>query len=693
MTTVATQTEEFIVEIGTEELPPTALRKLAESFSAGIKLGLNEAELSYGTVSTYASPRRLAVKIEQLQLAQADKTVERKGPAKKAAFDADGNATKALQGFARGCGVEVAELSEIETPKGIWMVYYLEQKGKQATELLEQIVSQSLAKLPIPKRMRWGDSSVEFVRPVHWVMMLLGQQIVPATILGKKTSNTSRGHRFHAPNEVVINSASSYVSQLETSGYVIVDMDKRKKIIASQVEAAAKQAGGTAVIDKDLLEEVSSLNEWPSAIVGDFDESFLSVPAEALISAMKGHQKYFHMVDDNNKLMAKFITISNIESSNPESVKYGNERVIRPRLADAKFFWEQDLKQGLDSFLPRLAKVVFQKKLGSVLEKTERLQILAVKVGQVIGANEADLKRAAKLSKSDLMSEMVGEFPNLQGLMGSYYAREQGETEAVACAIKEQYLPRFAGDALPEQTVAQSLAIADKLDTITGIFGLGQVPTGDKDPFALRRSALGLMRIIIEKNIDVDLKDLITFSVKLHQSVSVTDELINNIFNFIMSRLKAYYADKEISTEQFEAVYACLPNQPLDFDKRIKAVKQFASMPEAESLSAANKRIANILKKAKIAKFKAVDANLFELDAEKDLFNTIQALSSKVLAFTKAKDYTSALQTLASIKQPVDTFFDEVMVMAEDEAVKQNRLAMLESIYSLFINIADISRL
>ena len=693
MTTVATQTEEFIVEIGTEELPPTALRKLAESFSAGIKLGLNEAELSYGTVSTYASPRRLAVKIEQLQLAQADKTVERKGPAKKAAFDADGNATKALQGFARGCGAEVAELSEIETPKGIWMVYYLEQKGKKTTELLEQIVSQSLAKLPIPKRMRWGDSSVEFVRPVHWVMMLLGQQIVPATILGKKTSNTSRGHRFHAPNEVVINSASSYVSQLETSGYVIVDMDKRKKIIASQVEAAAKQAGGTAVIDKDLLEEVSSLNEWPSAIVGDFDESFLSVPAEALISAMKGHQKYFHMVDDNNKLMAKFITISNIESSNPESVKYGNERVIRPRLADAKFFWEQDLKQGLDSFLPRLAKVVFQKKLGTVLEKTERLQILAVKVGQVIGANEADLKRAAKLSKSDLMSEMVGEFPNLQGLMGSYYAREQGETEAVACAIKEQYLPRFAGDALPEQTVAQSLAIADKLDTITGIFGLGQVPTGDKDPFALRRSALGLMRIIIEKNIDVDLKDLITFSVKLHQSVSVTDELINNIFNFIMSRLKAYYADKEISTEQFEAVYACLPNQPLDFDKRIKAVKQFASMPEAESLSAANKRIANILKKAKIAKFKAVDANLFELDAEKDLFNTIQALSSKVLAFTKAKDYTSALQTLASIKQPVDTFFDEVMVMAEDEAVKQNRLAMLESIYSLFINIADISRL
>ena len=693
MTTVATQTEEFIVEIGTEELPPTALRKLAESFSAGIKLGLNEAELSYGTVSTYASPRRLAVKIKQLQLAQADKTVERKGPAKKAAFDADGNATKALQGFARGCGAEVAELSEIETPKGIWMVYYLEQKGKQATELLEQIVSQSLAKLPIPKRMRWGDSSVEFVRPVHWVMMLLGQQIVPATILGKKASNTSRGHRFHAPNEVVINSASSYVSQLETSGYVMVDMDKRKNLIASQVEAAAKQAGGTAVINKDLLEEVSSLNEWPSAIVGDFDESFLSVPAEALISAMKGHQKYFHMVDDNNKLMAKFITISNIESSNPESVKYGNERVIRPRLADAKFFWEQDLKQGLDSFLPRLAKVVFQKKLGTVLEKTERLQILAVKVGQVIGANEADLKRAAKLSKSDLMSEMVGEFPNLQGLMGSYYAREQGETEAVACAINDQYLPRFAGDALPEQTVAQSLAIADKLDTITGIFGLGQVPTGDKDPFALRRSALGLMRIIIEKNIDVDLKDLITFSVKLHQSVSVTDELINSIFNFIMSRLKAYYADKEISAEQFEAVYACLPNQPLDFDKRIKAVKQFASMPEAESLSAANKRIANILKKAKIAKFKAVDASLFELDAEKDLFNTIQALSSKVLAFTKAKDYTSALQTLASIKQPVDTFFDEVMVMAEDEAVKQNRLAMLESIYSLFINIADISRL
>ncbi len=693
MSNTKINTADFIVEIGTEELPPTALRKLANAFSTGIQAGLKEAELSFGEVDVLASPRRLAVRIDALQLAQADKTVERKGPAKKAAFDADGNATKALQGFARGCGAEVADLSEIETPKGIWMVYYLAQKGQQTSELLEAIVSQSLAKLPIPKRMRWGNSSVEFVRPVHWVMMLLDTKIVPATILGQQAGNTSRGHRFHAPNDLVIQSSAGYVAQLETEGFVLVDMDKRKALIKQQVELVAKEAGGTAVIDADLLEEVSSLNEWPNAIVGDFDEDFLSVPPEALVSAMKGHQKYFHMVDADNKLMAKFITIANIASSCPASVKYGNERVIRPRLADAKFFWEQDLKQGLDSFLPRLGNVVFQQKLGTVLDKSKRLATLAVVIGEPLGASKADLERAAILSKCDLMSEMVGEFPNLQGLMGSYYAREQGETEAVACAINDQYLPRFAGDSLPDQPVSQSIAIADKLDTITGIFGVGQIPTGDKDPFALRRSALGLMRIIIEKKIDVDLKALIQTALALHESVETTDELVDSIFNFIMSRLKAYYAGQGMTPEQFEAVNACAPSQPLDFDKRIKAIQQFAQMPEAESLSAANKRISNILKKAKVTHFEGVNAALFDSEAETSLFTTVEALESKVSALTAARDYAGAMRLLATVKEPVDQFFADVMVMAEDEAVKQNRLALLNRIYQLFIQIADISRL
>ena len=687
------QTEAFLVEIGTEELPPKALKKLASAFASGIEAGLQEAELAYGDVTIYAAPRRLAVMIDAMQLEQADKVVERKGPAKKAGFDADGNPTKALQGFARGCGAAVEDLIEIETDKGIWMAYNLEQKGQPATELLSDIVNQSLAKLPIPKRMRWGSSDVEFVRPVHWTLMLLGSEVIPATILGHQTSNTTKGHRFHAPGLLTISKPSEYVTKLETEGYVLADFAKRSDRIEKQVIVAAKKAGGNAVIDPDLLEEVTALNEWPTAVVGEFDQTFLSVPSEALVSAMAGHQKYFHMLDDDGKLMANFITISNIESSNPESVKYGNERVIRPRLADAKFFWDQDRKQPLDDFLPRLKTVVFQQQLGTLFDKVERLETLSVKIGKPLGVDGAFCERAARLSKCDLMSEMVGEFPDLQGVMGRYYAMAQNEHENVAEAIDAQYQPRFAGDNLPESAVAQSLAIADKLDTITGIYGVGQLPTGDKDPFALRRAALGLLRIMIEKNLDLDLRLLIQFSLELHPNVKSDEKLVDDIYDFIVSRLRAYYADKGISAEQFEAVRVCRPAHPIDFAQRIEAVKQFSQMDGAESLSAANKRISNILKKVDGAIAETVNPDLFTEDAENNLWNALDALRETVSEQIAGRDYIAAISELSTIRVAVDAFFDDVMVMAEDEAVKQNRLSLLNQIYQLFLQVADISRL
>ncbi|GKT11916.1 MAG: glycyl-tRNA synthetase beta chain [Thiomicrorhabdus sp.] len=687
-------TETFLVEIGTEELPPKALTKLSNAFASGIEAGLTEAELSFGEVKVYAAPRRLAVLIEGLQTVQNDKVVQRKGPTKKAAFDAEGNPSKPLLGFLRGCGGATADdLVEIETDKGVWMAYNLEQKGASVESLLPDMVSQSLAKLPIPKRMRWGASDIEFVRPVHWVLMLLGDKVVPATILGHETSNTTKGHRFHAPAELLISHPSTYVEALESKGYVQVDFAARSANIVKQVKEAAQQSGGTAIINADLLEEVTALNEWPVAVVGDFDENFLSVPSEALISAMAGHQKYFHMVDADGQLMAKFITVSNIESSNPASVKYGNERVIRPRLADAKFFWDQDRKQPLDHFLPRLKTVVFQKQLGTLFDKVERLETLTVTIGKPLGVKPEICERAARLSKCDLLSEMVGEFPDLQGVMGRYYATEQKENVGVSEAIEAQYQPRFSGDSLPESAVAQALAIADKLDTITGIFGIGQVPTGDKDPFALRRAALGLVRTMIEKQLDLDLRFLIEESLALHESVESTEKLVNDIYDFIMSRLRAYYADQDISAEQFEAVRVCRPSHPIDFAKRIEAVKQFSQMDGAESLSAANKRISNILKKVEGELSETVDVSLFEVDAEKVLWTALDALRETVSEQISARDYTAAIGSLATIREAVDAFFDDVMVMADDIKVRQNRLALLNQIYQLFLQVADVSRL
>jgi glycyl-tRNA synthetase beta chain len=687
------QTEDFLVEIGTEELPPKALKKLSEAFADGILSALAEAELAHGAVHVYAAPRRLAVWIEQLQCVQQDKVVERKGPAKVAAFDADGQPTKALQGFARGCGVSVEELIELDTDKGVWMGYHQQQPGQAARDLLEEMVNQSLAKLPIPKRMRWGSSDVEFVRPVHWVLMLLGAEVVPATVLGHQAGNTTRGHRFHAPQAIEIAAPADYADALASQGYVLADFVSRAERIRAQVVAAAEQAGGVAQIDEALLEEVTALNEWPMAVVGEFDERFLAVPSEALISAMAGHQKYFHMLDADGRLMAKFITISNIESRNPQAVRSGNERVIRPRLSDAKFFWDQDRKQPLEDFLPRLKTVVFQQQLGTLFDKVQRLETLTVKVGRPLGVAPEISERAARLAKCDLMSEMVGEFPELQGVMGRYYAQQQQEAADVADAIDAQYQPRFAGDVLPSTALAQALAIADKLDTITGIYGIGQLPTGDKDPFALRRAALGLLRIVIEQELPLDLKQLIHDSLALHEQVEASDALVEEIYDFMIGRLRAYYADQGVSAEQFEAVRVCRPSQPVDFAKRIQAVRQFAEMDAAESLSAANKRISNLLKKVEGTLPQTVQTELFSEAAERDLWTELEALRESVSGQIAQRDYTAAIVSLSGIRNAVDRFFDDVMVMVEDDAVRLNRLALLNQIYALFLQVADISRL
>lgn len=691
--------QDFLVEIGTEELPPKALRKLRDAFAAELEVGLQANDLNFDEVKSYAAPRRLAIWIKNLATTQPDKVVERRGPAKAAAFDAEGNPSKALQGFAKSCGIEVADLQEIETEKGVWMAFNQEVKGKSTLELIPDLVAQALAKLPIPKRMRWGSSDVEFVRPVHWVLMLLGEQIVPATILGKTAGNQTFGHRFHAPEAIEINKADEYAEKLASQGFVLADFEQRKEKIRTQLLAAAKENNAEVVIDEALLDEVTALNEWPSAIVGSFDQEFLQVAPECLISAMKGHQKYFHLLDSNQKLLAKFITISNIESSRPESVVEGNERVIRPRLSDAKFFWEQDLKQPLDSFLPRLETVVFQQKLGSLAAKVARVEKLAVLIGEQLNAEPDLVARAARLSKSDLMSLMVGEFPELQGVMGRYYATAQNENPQVAEAIDQQYQPRFAGDALPQQPIAQALAIADKLDTICGIYGIGEVPTGDKDPFALRRAALGVLRIMIENNLALDLKQLIEASLQIHSedhgAIDAQPDLVADLYEFIINRLKAYYADKRVSPQTFEAVKSAepAPSKPADFAKRIDAVSHFVEMEAAETLAAAHKRIQNILRKLEGEWPTSVSGNLLQEPAEKQLAAAIDQVSAAAFEQINAQNYIAAFNTLAQLRAPVDEFFDQVMVMADDEQVRNNRLALLNNIYKLFAQIADISHL
>ena len=684
---------DLLIELGTEELPPKTLKQLSEAFTSGIADGLNKEGLDTQTIVSFSTPRRLAVLISDLPDAQPDQKVERKGPNLAAAFDADGKPTKAVQGFARSCGVEVDQLEQQETKKGTWLVFNAEVKGKKLSELIEDIINQAIKKLPIAKRMRWGSNETEFVRPVHWLLVLHGDTVLNVEVLGLKSGNTTRGHRFHANNTIEISQASDYENILESKGYVLANSQKRKELIHQQVVAAAKTVNGIAITDDDLLDEVTALNEWPIAITGKFEEIYLDVPAEALIKTMQDNQKYFPVVDENQQLKNYFITISNIDSKNKDSVKQGNERVIRPRLADAKFFWEQDQKKPLSTYVDALNNVVFQKKLGSIGEKTNRVASIAETLAADLGANKEHAKRAALLSKCDLMTDMVGEFASLQGVMGKLYATASGEPGDVAIAIDEQYMPRGSGSETATNTIGQILSISDKIDTLVGIFAIGQKPTGVKDPFALRRASLGILRTIIERNLDIDLLDLIKTSAKLLSDKADADAVVDDVFDYMLERLRAYYIDQGTTPGVFDAVSVLKPSRPLDFDKRIKAVSAFNALPEAESLAAANKRVGNILKRSENTTEITVDTSLFEEDAETTLHNEVSALTEQVEPLFNAGEYEEALRKLSSLRKPVDDFFDQVMVMADNEAIKNNRIALLHKMSSLFLHVADLSRL
>ncbi len=685
---------DLLIELGTEELPPKALKKLSAAFTSGVLAGLKKAGLSHADAQSFATPRRLAIVISGLAEGQPDRQVARHGPAVKAAYDADGNATKAAEGFARSCGVSVDQLGE-DNGK---LHFCIEEKGKTLNELLPAIVSQSLDKLPIPKRMRWGDLTAEFVRPVHWLVLLFGDEVIDAEILAVKSGRKSRGHRFHAPEAITISSPATYAEQLKNKAYVIASFDERRALVRSQVEAAAEELGGTAVIDEALLDEVNSMVEWPVAVAGSFEKRFLDVPSEALISAMKGHQKYFHAVDKDGQLMAHFITVSNIDSKEMNAVKAGNERVIRPRLSDAQFFWNQDRKNRLETFRDSLKNVVFQKQLGTVFAKSERVAALAGMIAQQLGGERAEGERAGQLAKCDLMSEMVGEFPELQGIMGCYYARLDGESDAVAEAMDEQYMPRFAGDELPKGVVGQAVAIADKIDTLVGIFGIGQPPTGSKDPFALRRAALGVLRSLIEQKLELDLAQLIDESIAAYgaSGCEFDAKVGTQIFDFMMERLRVYYTDAGIAVDVFEAVSIVRSTRPYDFDQRVRAVNAFRELDASESLAAANKRASNILRQA-VEKNEpvvdVVDVALLQDSAEKALAERIDAVCEAVKPAMAKFDYTSALQKMAALHEVVDTFFEEVMVMADDEVVRMNRLALLNKLRNLFLQVADVSQL
>ncbi|MET0379799.1 MAG: glycine--tRNA ligase subunit beta [Spongiibacteraceae bacterium] len=683
----------FLVELGTEELPPKALKLLSASFADGIASGLRNAGLGFANIHAFGAPRRLAVLVENLELRQPDQQIEKLGPNVASAFGADGKPTKAAEGFARSNGVEFEHLQRVQTDKGERLVFRSNQEGKFALDLLPDIVTAALDKLPIPKRMRWGAKRAEFVRPVHWLVMLQGKQVIDAEILGIKSGRETRGHRFHANRSFALGNALDYQLTLENEAFVIADFNERRGKIRAQVEAAGKKLNGIAVIDEDLLDEVTGLVEWPVALAGKFEERFLAVPQEALISSMKEHQKYFHVVDANGKLLPHFITVSNIESKDPAKVIDGNERVIRPRLSDAAFFYETDLKMSLAARREKLKTVVFQEKLGTVYNKTERIAKLAAFIAGKIHGNADWAKRAGELSKADLLSNMVGEFAEMQGVAGTYYARHDGEPNEVAEGIREHYLPRFARDELPATLTGVAVALADRFDTIVGIFGIGQPPTGSKDPFALRRAALGVLRLIVEKGFDLDLRECLDYAQSNYSQLAAKTDLVDTVLAYMIERFRAWYEDENIPVEVFMAVTAKSLSRPLDINQRVQAVHRFAQLPEAQALAVANKRVSNILAKASLAQLSALNPALMSDGAERELSNQIGALAQKTAPLFAQRKYREGLEQLASLRGAVDKFFDEVMVMVDDEAVRNNRLALLSQLRNLFLEVADISLL
>lgn len=687
------ETRDLLIEIGTEELPPKALRKLSESLTQELSQRLQAAGLAYGSLKGYGAPRRLAVWVQELTASQPDRVLERRGPALTAAFDDEGRATAAAQGFARSCGVPVDELESLEGEKGAWLVHRQRQQGAPTRELLPDILAQSLQALPIPKRMRWNDLSVEFIRPVHWLVLLFGDEAIPAELLGVQADRETRGHRFHHPAPLYLAEPAAYGPLLETEGKVLADFSVRREAIYAQVVEAAKKVGGEALVEDALLDEVTGLVEWPVALAGRFEPDFLQLPEEVLIATMQDHQKYFPVRDDQGRLMPYFITVSNIESEQPEAVVEGNERVIRPRLADAAFFYATDRKESLASRCRKLKKITFQEKLGSVFERIERLAQLARSIAISIGSNGDWAERAGLLSKCDLVTEMVTEFPELQGIMGRYYALRDDEPAEVAEALREQYLPRFAGDKLPGTPTGQALSLADRLDTLVGLFGIGEPPSGDKDPYGLRRAALGVLRIIIEAELGLDLRLLLERGCQAYGGRLTESNTAAQVHDYLLERLRGYYLEAGFRPDEIEAVLVLKPGQPWDFDRRLKGVASFRELPEAESLSAANKRIRNILRKSKEKIPPQVEPGLLQDPAEQALATQMYDLEREVSPLLERQDYQAALRALASLRGAVDRFFDEVMVMVEAPALRANRLALLERLQTLFLQVADISRL
>ncbi|QXO65609.1 glycine--tRNA ligase subunit beta [Morganella morganii] len=683
----------FLTEIGTEELPPKALRSLAESFAANLTAELAAANLAHGDVTWYAAPRRLAVKIAGLAESAADREVEKRGPAIAQAFDAEGKPTKAAEGWARGCGITVDQADRMVTDKGEWLLYRAVEKGNNAKELLAGMVSRALAKLPIPKLMRWGDKETHFVRPVHTVTMLMGADVIPGEVLGITSDRVIRGHRFMGEAEFTIAHADEYPAILETRGKVMADYDARKAMIKHDAEKAAQALGGVADLTDSLLEEVTSLVEWPVVLTAKFEEKFLEVPSEALVYTMKGDQKYFPVYDKNGNLMPNFIFVANIESSDPVQIISGNEKVVRPRLADAEFFFKTDCKKRLEDNLPRLSTVLFQQQLGTLRDKTDRLEALAGWIAGQIGADVNHATRAGLLAKCDLMTNMVFEFTDTQGVMGMHYARHDGESEDVALALKEQYQPRYAGDSLPSTPVSDALAIADKMDTLAGIFGIGQHPKGDKDPFALRRAALGVLRIIVEKGYNLDLETLTQEAVRLYGDKLTNTNVVTDVVDFMLGRFRAWYQEQGYAIDTIQAVLARRPTRPADFDARMKAVTHFRTLDEAAALAAANKRVSNILSKSDDALNDAVLASLMNAPEEIRLAAYVTDLKTQLAPLYAEGKYQEALTELASLRESVDAFFDSVMVMDKDDNIRRNRLTLLNELRNLFLGVADISLL
>ncbi|HHG0441560.1 TPA: glycine--tRNA ligase subunit beta [Haemophilus influenzae] len=717
-------TQNFLVEIGTEELPPKALKALATSFADNVEAELNQAGLSFDKIEWFAAPRRLAVKVLHLATQQPSKEIEKRGPAVSAAFDAEGKPTKAAEGWARGCGITVEQAERIATDKGEWLVHRAKIKGQPTKNLLNDIVANALAKLPIPKPMRWADKTVQFIRPVHTVTMLLGDELIEGEILGVASARTIRGHRFLGEKEFDIQHADQYPQLLRDKGSVVADFNERKAEILAKSQAKATALGGVADIEESLLEEVTSLVEYPNVLAAKFEERFLAVPAEALVYTMKGDQKYFPIYDKDGRLLPHFIFVSNINPEDPTAIIEGNEKVVRPRLTDAEFFFKTDLKQKLVDRLPRLETVLFQQQLGTLKDKTDRIEQLAGEIAKQIGADEAKAKRAGLLSKCDLMTNMVFEFTDTQGVMGMHYARHDGEDEEVAVALNEQYMPRFAGDELPKSLVASAVALADKFDTLTGIFGIGQAPKGSADPFALRRAALGALRIIVEKNLPLDLNDIISKAFDLYKELDnerlrnapiaktrggfseypegyvsfftrgddlvPKQKILDEVVDFMLGRFRAWYQDEGIAVDVIQAVLARRPTRPADFDARVRAVSHFRTLDSAEALAAANKRVSNILAKAGAA-IGEINLTACVEPAEKALAEAVLALRTEVQPLIAQGDYTAVLDKLANLRAPVDSFFDNVMVNAEDPALRQNRLAILNTLQGLFLQVADIS--